>query len=89
VTTNRASDDLDVEGRERVEMLLQYCRERGLPVSVMRTVDAATCAELCGRSLQTLANWRTLGRGPIYRRRVGRIEYALADVADFLLTPDE
>lgn len=87
MTASRAADDPAAD--ELVEKLLQHCRARGLRVSVTDTVDAATCAELCGRSLQTLANWRTLGRGPVFRRRAGRIEYRLADVADFLLTPDE
>ena len=88
---SRESDSLDVEALELVEKLLQDCHARGLRVSVTDTVDAATCAELCGRSLQTLANWRTpaIGRGPIWRRRAGRIEYRLRDIADFLLTPDE
>jgi hypothetical protein len=87
VTTSQAADDPEADAY--VEKLLQHCRARGLRVSVTDTVDAATCAELCGRSLQTLANWRALGRGPLFRRRAGRIEYALGDIADFLLTPEE
>jgi hypothetical protein len=85
---SRQGDALDVEALELVERLARHCAERGHAVSVHGTVDAAVAAELVERSPATLANMRSMGTGPHFRRR-GRIEYALQDLADYLLARPE
>jgi hypothetical protein len=72
-----------------VAQLEAYCRARGLRIAPSGVVDAHVAAELVGRSPQTLANWRALGRGPLYRRRGGRVEYDMHHLAEHLLTFDE
>jgi hypothetical protein len=83
---SRSSDDRDVEGAELVERLRAWCLTHGRAVSIVDTVSTEIAAELIGRSPKTLANWRCSdGGGPLTWRRRSRPEYALADLADFLL----
>jgi hypothetical protein len=85
-TMSRESDDPELD--ELVEKLLQQCRELGRPVSLAGTVDVETAAALVERSPATLANMRSMRTGPEFRRR-GRIEYALHDLASYLLARPE
>lgn len=45
-----------------------------------RLLAVSDAAVYLGLSPKTLANWRTIGRGPAFRRHGGRILYAVADL---------
>ncbi len=79
---SRPSDDPEAD--ELVATLAARCRKLGRAVSLAGTVDTETAALLVERSPATLANMRSVGKGPEFRRR-GRVEYALHDLADYLL----
>ncbi|MGY6568653.1 MAG: helix-turn-helix domain-containing protein [Salinarimonas sp.] len=48
-------------------------------------LNEAEAAEYLKRSVQTLRNWRTLGRGPRYMKLAGSVQYLKSDLADFLV----
>jgi excisionase family DNA binding protein len=50
------------------------------------TTDQA--AEYLGLSRQTLANWRSLGKGPRYAKRGRIVRYAWRDLDAWLNSPD-
>lgn len=45
----------------------------------------AEAAQYLKRSVQTLRNWRNLGRGPRFIKLAGSIQYLKSDLADFLV----
>jgi hypothetical protein len=52
----------------------------------VRLLTAAQTAERLGVTVRTLANWRSLGRGPRYGVLSTRIRYRVEDVDDFVAT---
>jgi predicted DNA-binding transcriptional regulator AlpA len=49
-----------------------------------RYLDEKTAAKILGFSRQSLANWRCLGRGPLYVKRGRSIRYLLSDLVDWM-----
>jgi hypothetical protein len=80
---NRQSDD--AESDEQVAQLEAAARELGLTVSVLGEIDTAAVALLLGCARHTLENQRTLGTGPTFVRRGGRVRYRIRDLADWML----
>jgi len=48
----------------------------------------AEAAEYLGVARQTLANWRSLGKGPRFVRRGRLVRYAWCDLDAWLTSPD-
>jgi hypothetical protein len=76
---------------ERIEetaaLLERACLERGQWVSHDGRVYDDVAAEILGRSVGTLANWRANGgaRVPFFRAgRRGRVTYRLRDLAEYI-----
>ncbi len=49
-----------------------------------RFVSDVEAAMMLSVSPQTLRNWRHLGRGPAYARRMRIVRYRVADLLDFM-----
>lgn len=79
------ADPLDAKARE----LRDACRMRGLPVTGDDHVDEGAAASLLAKSAKTLRNWRAEHRPIPFRKRAGRIEYALMELARHLVEPGD
>ncbi|HHT41212.1 MAG TPA: hypothetical protein GX000_06190 [Actinomyces sp.] len=95
----RASDRLQIEAAylrtllakdaepdplsDTLAQLREACAARGLRVTHDEYLPERDAAELLGRAPGTLRGWRAEGRAPEYRRRLGRVEYALTALAEF------
>ncbi len=76
-----AQDAVAMKERE----LRVACRDRGLPLTGDDHVLEADAAVLLRRSAKTLRNWRAENRPLAFRKRAGRIEYALQTLAQHLV----
>jgi len=64
-----------------IEDLREWCKEHGRWIGPGGTVTTEIAAELMERSIETLRDWRTDGRGPPFRKVAGAIRYTIADIA--------
>lgn len=64
-----------------IYVLESWCRENGRWIGPGGTVTQEIAAELMERSVATLRDWRTDGRGLPFRKIAGVIRYTLADIA--------
>ena len=79
------ADDLVIApAPDPVADLRSACADLGIRVSHDGYVDEAGAAELLGKSKSTLRNWRTQHAPIPHRRFLAKIEYSLADIADFI-----
>lgn len=77
------ADDID----QTTAQLERACRERGQWVSHDGRVYDDVAAEILGRTVGTLANWRANGGAgvPFFRAgRRGRVTYRLRDLAAYI-----
>lgn len=74
----------DGEATETLARLRETAEARGFQITGDGFLAERDAAELLGRSPSTLRRWRAEGAGPAWRRRLGRVEYALSDLADFV-----
>lgn len=49
-----------------------------------RILSPPEAGEVVGRKTKTLANWRSQGRGPRWRKIEGRIAYTVGDLRAFI-----
>ncbi len=68
----------------KLDQLTAACRDLGITISGDGWIREHGAARLLGRSAFTLRNWRYAERPLPYRILGGRIEYRLADLADWL-----
>lgn len=65
-------------------MLQLRVRERSMIVTPDGRLSRTHAAKYLGVAPQTLANWRSLGRGPKHMKLGGRVFYRLADLEAFI-----
>jgi hypothetical protein len=68
----------------RPDMLQRRVRERQMIVTPDGRLTRSHAAKYLGVAEQTLANWRTIGRGPKSFRLGGRVFYRLTDLQAFV-----
>lgn len=69
---------------EALAALRETAARRGFAVTGDDHVTERDAADLIGRARGTLRAWRAEGRGPQWRKRLGRVEYDLAGLASFM-----
>jgi len=67
---------------DEVQWKRDWLRREGFHVFTDGAVHAHTAAFLLGRSVSTLANWRSARTGPRWRRR-SQVIYMLPDLIEF------
>lgn len=65
-------------------MLQRRVRERNMIITPDGRLTRAHAAKYLGVAEQTLANWRSIGRGPKSFRLGGRVFYRLSDLEAFV-----
>lgn len=73
---------------EMLERLREACQVRGLFVTWDDHVTERIAAELLGREMGTLRNWRSQHRPLKFRKLNGRIEYPLSELARMLVNAE-
>ena len=81
------ADEVALE--RKLEELRLACSRGGITIGLMGTVTESDAARLLDRKPGTLRNWR-YGEGSLsFVMRNGRVRYALADLANWLIEHDD